>query len=73
VVSAWKGGWRARLLAVLLVPELLYDMYLDVIYLKGIADITFARNATWGHVAHDAPVESGAATDQSADLAEAAT
>ncbi len=52
VVSAWSGGWKARLLAVLLIPELLYDMYLDVVYVKGIFDITFARNATWGHVEH---------------------
>jgi hypothetical protein len=52
VISAWTGGWRARLLAVLLVPELLYDMYLDVVYVKGIFDITFARTATWGHVDH---------------------
>ena len=50
VVSAWRGGWRARLLAALMVPELVYDMYLDVVYVKGIFDITFARNATWGHV-----------------------
>ena len=55
VASAWRGGWRARLLAVLMIPELLYDMYLDLCYLKGIFDITFARNATWGHVAHAAP------------------
>jgi cellulose synthase/poly-beta-1,6-N-acetylglucosamine synthase-like glycosyltransferase len=52
VVSAWCGGWRARLLAALMVPELLYDMYLDVVYVKGIFDITFARHATWGHVVH---------------------
>jgi cellulose synthase/poly-beta-1,6-N-acetylglucosamine synthase-like glycosyltransferase len=55
VISAWSGGWKARLLAVLLFPELVYDMYLDVIYVKGIFDITFARTATWGHVAHAAP------------------
>jgi len=54
VVSAWGGGPKARLLAALLIPELLYDMYLDVVYVKGIFDITFARNATWGHVAHAA-------------------
>jgi hypothetical protein len=52
VVSAWSGGSKARLLAVLLIPELLYDMYLDIVYVKGIFDITFARNARWGHVAH---------------------
>jgi cellulose synthase/poly-beta-1,6-N-acetylglucosamine synthase-like glycosyltransferase len=55
VISAWSGGWRSRLLAVLLVPELLYDMYLDIVYVKGIFDITFARTATWGHVAHAPP------------------
>jgi cellulose synthase/poly-beta-1,6-N-acetylglucosamine synthase-like glycosyltransferase len=55
VVSAWRGGWRARLLAALLIPELLYDVYLDIVYVKGIFDITFARNARWGHVPHAAP------------------
>jgi cellulose synthase/poly-beta-1,6-N-acetylglucosamine synthase-like glycosyltransferase len=50
VASVWSGGWKARLLAALLFPELIYDMYLDVIYVKGIFDITFARNAEWGHV-----------------------
>ena len=63
VVSVWRGGWKARLLAVLLIPELLYDMFLDIVYVKGIFDITFARNTSWGHVAHaakptiDAPAE----------------
>lgn len=52
VVGVWTGGWRARLLAVLLFPELLYDVFLDVVYVKGIIDITFARDATWGHVTH---------------------
>ena len=52
VVSAWSGGWKARLLAVLLFPELIFDMFLDLVYIKGIFDISFARNATWGHVDH---------------------
>jgi len=56
VVSVWNGGWKGRLLAVLLIPELLYDMYLDVVYIKGIFDITFARSATWGHVVHTRPL-----------------
>ena len=57
VISAWKGGWRSGILAALLVPELLYDMYLDLVYVKGILDITFARTATWGHVAHGTGVD----------------
>ncbi|MFC5930540.1 glycosyltransferase family 2 protein [Cryobacterium melibiosiphilum] len=54
VVSVWKGGWPARLLAVTVVPELLFDMFLNVIYVKGIVDITRGRQGTWGHVAHTA-------------------
>lgn len=54
VVSVWQGGWRARLLAVLLLPELTYDFFLDVVYVKGVLDITFARRAEWGHVPHGA-------------------
>jgi cellulose synthase/poly-beta-1,6-N-acetylglucosamine synthase-like glycosyltransferase len=71
VVSAWSGGWKARLLAALLVPELLYDVYLDVIYVKGIFDITFARRAEWGHVNHASrlPTEtSGAETPLPAEV-----
>jgi cellulose synthase/poly-beta-1,6-N-acetylglucosamine synthase-like glycosyltransferase len=73
VISAWTGGWRARLLAVLLVPELLYDMYLDVVYVKGIFDITFARTASWGHVAHAAPAATGATGAPAADPMEVAS
>jgi cellulose synthase/poly-beta-1,6-N-acetylglucosamine synthase-like glycosyltransferase len=53
VVTVWKGGWRARLLAVLLIPELVYDMFLNVVHLKGNLDITLGRKAAWGH-AHQA-------------------
>lgn len=53
VVSVWDGGWKARGLAALLFPELVYDLFLDVVYVKGIIDITFARRAEWGHVPHE--------------------
>lgn len=55
VVSVWKGGWAARILAVTVVPELLFDMFLNMVYVKGIVDITRGRQGAWGHVAH-APV-----------------
>jgi len=54
---------------VLLVPELLYDMYLDVVYVKGIFDITFARTATWGHVDHAAPTSTGASNPDRMEVA----
>ena len=55
VIGVWSGGWRARSLAALIFPELLYDLFLDIVYIKGVLDITVGRRATWGHVHH--PVE----------------
>lgn len=57
VVTVWAGGWRARLLAAALLPELLYAGFLDVVYLKGVMDILLGRQAGWKHVAHHRPVE----------------
>ncbi len=53
VVTVWKGGWRARLLAMTLFPELLFDSYLNVVYVKGVVDIALGRQADWKHLAHN--------------------
>lgn len=50
VITVWRGGWPARLLAVTLFPELFYAMFLNVVYLKGIWEISTATQATWKHV-----------------------
>ncbi|TFC06284.1 glycosyltransferase family 2 protein [Cryobacterium mannosilyticum] len=55
VVSVWAGGPRARLLALALFPELLFDVFLDLVYVKGIVDIALGRQADWGHVVRSAP------------------
>jgi len=49
VISVWRGGWKARLLAATLIPELIFDTFLDVVFLKGALDIAFNRNAKWGN------------------------
>lgn len=51
VFTVWNGGWRARLLALTIFPELFYDSYLDLIFLKGVLDIAFKRQAQWGNEA----------------------
>lgn len=61
VLTAWQGGWRARLLAVLLLPELFYDAFLDVVYVKGVLDITLSTQPTWKHVQHPHDPESTSA------------
>ncbi|QEE61059.1 glycosyltransferase family 2 protein [Salinibacterium sp. dk2585] len=50
VVTVWHGGRSARLLALSFFPELIFDLVLNVIYVKGIIDITLGRQATWNHV-----------------------
>jgi cellulose synthase/poly-beta-1,6-N-acetylglucosamine synthase-like glycosyltransferase len=50
VVTAWQGGWRARLLAMTLFPELFYAAFLCVVFVKGALDISLGRQARWKHV-----------------------
>jgi len=57
VATVWKGGWRARLLALTLFPELFFDMFLNVVYIKGIIDISLGRTANWKHVIHTNPAD----------------
>lgn len=49
VATVWKGGRRARLLALPLLPELVYDLYLQAVFVSCLVDITLRRRARWGH------------------------
>lgn len=55
VVTVWSGGWRARLLAVTLLPELVLAAFLDAVYVYGVLEILTGRRAGWQHLAHPAP------------------
>jgi cellulose synthase/poly-beta-1,6-N-acetylglucosamine synthase-like glycosyltransferase len=46
-VTVWSGGWRARLLAMPLVVELVYAAFLQVVYLKSLIDIVLGRSKRW--------------------------
>ena len=50
VLSAWRGGWRARLLAATLLPELAYDVFLQAVFVNSLWRISTGREAQWGHV-----------------------
>jgi biofilm PGA synthesis N-glycosyltransferase PgaC len=50
VISVWKGGWPARILSATLFPELFYAMFLNVVYVKGVLDISLGSQARWKHV-----------------------
>lgn len=57
VVTVWAGGWRARLLAATLLPELVYAAFLNLVYLKGVVDILFGKRAGWKHLTRVSPAE----------------
>lgn len=50
VVTVWRGGWRCRTLAALVLPELLYAGFLCVVYVKGAFDIALKRTPRWEHI-----------------------
>ncbi len=50
VATVWHGGWRARLLAVALLPELLFALFLNASFVKGTVDIGLGRQAGWTHL-----------------------
>lgn len=49
VVTVWRGGRSARWLAVLIIPELIYDMFLNIVYVAGVLEISLGRTAEWGN------------------------
>jgi biofilm PGA synthesis N-glycosyltransferase PgaC len=48
-VTVWHGGWSARLLSVVLIPEICFAVFLQAVFVKCLFDITLQRTATWGH------------------------
>lgn len=53
VFTVWHSGWRARILAATLIPELMYELFLQGVFLNSMIDIIFNRKANWGHVDHE--------------------
>jgi biofilm PGA synthesis N-glycosyltransferase PgaC len=51
VLTVWNGGWRARLLALALLPELIFALFLNASFVRGTIDIYLGRQAGWKHLA----------------------
>jgi cellulose synthase/poly-beta-1,6-N-acetylglucosamine synthase-like glycosyltransferase len=47
VVSVWRAGWRARLLASVLVVELAYDLFQHAVYFRALVDLALRRAEQW--------------------------
>ena len=50
VVTVSRGGRRAQLLALPLVPELLYDLFIQAVFVRSLLDVLRRRETTWHHI-----------------------
>jgi len=57
VVTVARRGGRAMALALALVPEMFYDLFLQAVIVRSLLDSVRGREATWHHVA---PAKGGA-------------
>jgi len=49
VATVWSQGWKARLFALTLLPEMIYDMFLQMVFVKAIYNAVTKREAKWHH------------------------
>jgi poly-beta-1,6-N-acetyl-D-glucosamine synthase len=57
LVTVWRGGWPARLVALPLVVELVYDLVIQAVFVRSVIELLRRREPTWHHVS---PVASAA-------------
>ena len=51
LVTVWSAGRRGRLLALPMVIEMAYDMFLQAVFVRSLIDIALRREAQWGTAA----------------------
>lgn len=51
-VSVRKGGWRAVLVSLAVVPEIFLNVFLDVVYVISFLGALFATDEQWGRMRH---------------------
>lgn len=52
VVTVWRRGRGARLLAAVLLPEMAYDVFQQAVLVRAVVDALLRRDAAWHHPPH---------------------
>ena len=50
ILTVKRGGKNAILLAIAIIPEICFDVFLQAVFIKSLFDITVNAKAGWGHV-----------------------
>lgn len=58
-VTVWKVGWRGRLIAFSLVPEVVYSLFLQVCFIRGLIGMMVSEEMSWGHLSSEQAAEAG--------------
>ena len=58
LVTVWSAGWRARVVALPLVLEMVFDTVLMAVLVRSVADIALGRKADWRHARAPEPAPS---------------
>jgi poly-beta-1,6-N-acetyl-D-glucosamine synthase len=45
--TVWKAGWKARLLAVAVIPEMIYAIFLQVVFIRALISFTCRERICW--------------------------
>ena len=54
--SVRKGGWRAVLSSLLIIPEVIYNLFLDIIYIISFQALLFGLSESWGRMRDQAKI-----------------
>jgi biofilm PGA synthesis N-glycosyltransferase PgaC len=49
-LTAWDTGWRGRVVAFSLVPEIVYDLFLQACFVRALSGMVTSRDLAWGHL-----------------------
>ena len=60
-ITAWEAGWKGRMLAFSLVPEIAYDLFLQACFARSLMSLPRSRRLPWGHLS-TAEASEGAAS-----------
>lgn len=47
LVTVWGVGWRGRALSLLILPELLFDIFIQAVFIKAVWDILRRKSPQW--------------------------
>lgn len=49
-LTAWDTGWRGRIIGFSLIPEILYSLFLQACFMRGLAGMMASHDMAWGHL-----------------------